>query len=150
MPPNRITFRTDMVRAIRAGTKTQTRRDNWKRWDGLKPGHLLWVGESFAFLPDGSVIYAADLPDPPKPDHARTKPGVTRWRPGFSMPMLKSRLTLKVTSARIEKLQAITQEDAKAEGVETIAHYRLLWNEINGNLAWERNPLVAVICFEVA
>jgi len=71
------------------------------------------------------------------------------WRPSIHMPRWASRITLEVVDVRIERLQDISEEDARAEGVrlnstthwETEARdaYRILWNEIN----LTPNPIVA-------
>lgn len=171
-----------MVRAILAGTKTQTRRiiqpagivkvhegiaytDRWDEEEGHGwrrdvrcpygvPGDHLWVKEAWTInncggrvslqesaWPDGwpvsSVRYCAtDLPFSEDPR--------TYWwnrRPSIFMPRWASRILLEVTEVRVQRLQDITEEDAKAEG------FGKLWREINGAGCWETNPWVWAVSF---
>jgi hypothetical protein len=80
------------------------------------------------------------------------------------MPKSAARTILQITDVRIERLQEISEEDAKAEGVEfpsqLIANnpkslsvaYRIgfieLWKFIYGAGSWESNPWVWVISFK--
>jgi len=119
------------------------------------PGDLLWVRETW-FDPQmdgGRVLYAADKPDV-HPIHRR--------RPSIHMPRWASRIMLRITDVRVERLQAISEDDARAEGCEPVgwidetdvgmSSYRegfsRLWNDINGPGAWDANPYVWVISFE--
>jgi hypothetical protein len=63
---------------------------------------------------------------------------------------------IRLTEIRRERLQDITEEDAKAEGCEwdyftAREDYRLLWESINKRKGtrWEDNPEVWVLTFEV-
>ncbi len=78
-----------------------------------------------------------------------------------------SRLTLIVTDVRVERLQDISEVDALAEGIvpcnEGFAltangecwgptakdSYRILWDAINGDGAWESNPWIVAVSFNV-
>jgi hypothetical protein len=129
-----------------------------------KPGDTLWVRETHALDVPGcedfwGVSYRADHHDP-------TGDGPTRirWRPSIHMPRFASRITLSVVDCHIERLQAITDEDAKAEGVlpaafckagrpagmEHVEAFEDLWNKINKKrgFPWDSDPLVWVISFE--
>lgn len=118
------------------------------------PGDTLWVRETWRaddFDPPGT-IYAADHPE--AVEEAR---GIIRWRPSIHMPRARARVTLRVTSVRVERLHAITEDDARAEGiaspsVQTGPHALLgrplatefgaLWRSINGAESWDANPWV--------
>jgi len=86
-----------------------------------------------------------------------------RWRPSIHMPRWASRITLEIVSVRVERLNDISEADAKAEGVngedEAIAAglewfdkprraFRFLWQSINGAGSWDANPWVWVVEFK--
>jgi hypothetical protein len=73
-----------------------------------------------------------------------------------------------VTDVRVERLQAISDADAIAEGLQAqtapnghityqvpglicsqtaVRGYRLLWDTINGDGAWDANPWVVAVSF---
>lgn len=64
------------------------------------------------------------------------------------MPRWACRITLEITGIRVERLQAISDDDACAEGVDT-AVYSRIWEEINGKGSWDLNSWVWVIEFKV-
>jgi hypothetical protein len=89
------------------------------------------------------------------------------WRPAIHMPRWASRLALDVIRIRVERLQDITEEDARAEGV-TFGEpqpaiingergevcffnardaFAYLWAAINGADSWKANPWVWVVDF---
>ena len=177
-----IIMSAPMVRAILAGTKTVTRRVVKPQPAGewAAPGRSacpygvagdrLWVRETWAELYKGTkahdVEYRAacgsgllgDLEDA----------GV-KWRPSIFMPRWASRIDMEIESIRVERLQEITEEDARAEGVTLTpcghpdcgpddSHgpsphrgaFCLLWNSINGKRAgcsWADSPWVWRIAF---
>ena len=89
-----------------------------------------------------------------------------RWRPSIHMPRWACRLVLPLVSVRVERVQDITEADAKAEGVERISagpgwecwmgygpssscktardSFRSLWISIYGQDSWDANPWVWV------
>lgn len=57
---------------------------------------------------------------------------------------------IRITRIRCEQVQEITEADARAEGVESVAAYRALWDSINGKTKgarWQDNPFVWVYEF---
>ncbi len=92
--------------------------------------------------------------------------GPARWKSPLFMPRWASRLELELTAVRVERLQAITEEDARAEGVTPFpvnpegdcwtdgkhrTAFEHLWNELHGwePNAWGLNPWVWVLTFDV-
>jgi hypothetical protein len=78
-------------------------------------------------------------------------PDTLRWIPSIHMPRWASRITLEVTGVRVERLMDISEDDARAEGVEAgpcyCIPYRRLWEQINGAGSWSANPWVWVVSF---
>ena len=82
-----------------------------------------------------------------------------KWRPSIHMPREYSRIQLEITDIRVERLNDISEGDAKAEGItieswerhcEQIAEvcFQRLWININGQDSWDENPWVWVIEFK--
>ena len=146
-----ILFAREMVLALRAGTKTQTRRlvtpqpDRWTHNDGqglrltmgkreLKfpfgvVGDRLWVREKWGYqrqflergAPAGGEFVYATEGSP-------AGATVAAWKPSLYMPRCACRMLLEVTSARAERLKQISADDARAEGCPP-----MLWE---GPVAW--------------
>lgn len=133
------------------------------------PGDRLWVRETHAIVPATAYRQSTgvrQIEDPSDPDMAaiyregweRSPP--SRWRPSIYMPRWASRLLLEVEEVRVERLQAITEEDARAEGVQPAETtdgdlsfalgFADLWDSINGKrpgCAWSENPWVWAVSF---
>lgn len=142
-----------------------------------EPGDALWVKETFCYadpefrIDGGAPIYYAATDDGVEASGFR-KDGQPRspWSSSMFMPRAASRITLRVTSVRVERVQAVSEADAWAEGVEPAstgrrvypgtgaafvetrrAGFEQAWNAINGKRApWSVNPWVWVVGFEVA
>jgi hypothetical protein len=137
------------------------------------PENKLWVRETWrplwASLGEGTEVeYRSDSATVVHPVCA--KPLITddRWRPSIFMPRWASRLTLEITEVRVERLADISEEDARAEGVERVhgdlfgvegvipfEHhypqdaYASLWESIHGPGSWGASPWVWAISFRV-
>ncbi len=190
-----ILFSTPMVKAIQEGRKTQTRRViqlPWKvkasrqtlfqeaefyRQLGIqrygKKGDRLWVRETWTsgyYDNDASVLtwYKAG----PCSAEVYRK---AKWKPSIFMPRVVCRYLLEVKDIWAEKIQDITEADAKAEGVNPFPlpkafakaiitgtevpqkhksyrfGFQMLWDYINEKrgYAWETNCWVNAIHFRI-
>lgn len=128
-----------------------------------QPGDVLWVRETFMRMPrEGFFNYKAHHPIFKYADDKiqLLKEFGLKWKPSIHMPKEAARIWLKVVNVRVERLHEITEQDAIAEGVETLGLYpgysvssrgkfEGLWNHINGAESWDSNPWVWVVEFEV-
>ncbi|BEM02898.1 hypothetical protein SM14VA4_04700 [Serratia marcescens] len=91
------------------------------------------------------------------------------WKPSIHMPREACRILLEITAVRVERLNDISEEDAKAEGVKPAGDmlpdypdtfltpkgdfatakvaFQRLWQSIYGEEGWAANPWVWVIEF---
>ncbi len=179
-----ILFNTEMVRAILDGRKSCTRRlvkffsgEN-PRWtgyikDGLmlyngknepcirkapyQPGDTLYVRETWKKALNGYYYYE----DWQRNDIA----DVTKWKPSIHMPKEATRIWLKVTNVRAERLQDIDGKGCVKEGIEE-EHLKYVGDEFVKGMfhdlwdstikksdldrySWDANPWVWVIEFEM-
>ncbi len=138
-----ILFSGDMVQAILAGRKTQTRRPikktasgrvqrgrkNWHIGDPdailacpYQVGMRLWVRETWAPIP--SLKPSGYFTDPKwlnrtawyRADNDKPTWGGP-WKPSIHMPRDACRFILRVTDVRVQRVQEISEEDAIAEGM---------------------------------
>ncbi|EML4687803.1 TPA: hypothetical protein U2L42_004569 [Citrobacter amalonaticus] len=128
-------------------------------------GDRIWVRETFSPVPDheepagcSALLYAADGNGP-----------YGKWVPSIHMPRWASRLTLEITGVRVERLNDISEEDARAEGIidggclncgepepcgcvnpqpDATDAFAYLWQSIYGKENWDANPWVWVIAFK--
>jgi hypothetical protein len=120
-----------------------------------QPGDRLWVRETFGYLVNAGrrTVYRADG-DPSDRFSGEAIAGM-KWKPSIFMRRSESRITLEVTDVRVERLQDISEEDAKAEGVGfhvggPVKAFETLWDSINGGRpwrCWDDNPWVWVVGF---
>lgn len=187
-----VIFSAPMVRALLDGRKTMTRRLAWSfvrrklardltsgnpclvddrgrttapsPWRNVEPGDRLWVRECWA----GYIEKMDGTTGVPWAHYRATDendflPGM-KWKPSIHMPRWASRLTLVVTSTKIERLQDISEADAKAEGwtprpevsADPEVHrdaardwFSDLWTDLHGVESWRSNPEVVALSFKV-
>lgn len=154
------------------------------------PGDRLWVRETF--MPDppingwpGDIEWnGCDRPISGVPEQYRTPFDVIfketwtgddlKWKPAIHMPRWASRIKLEIVKVRVERLQDITREDVRAEGIpETWGNgaiglrfpglqphewdnmrwdeqWKKCWDSINAERGfdWAQNPWVWVLDFK--
>jgi hypothetical protein len=149
--------------------------DDWGLKVPYQPGDILWVRETW--MPEteqgiltGGYIYKASN-NRPEPDGELP----LKWKPSIHMPREATRIFLKVKAVRVERVQDITEKDARAEGAAGYIRlpdeddtpftlelsplkdelhpriaFRYLWDSLNAKrgYSWDSNPWVWVIEFE--
>ncbi len=138
-------------------------------------GDRLWVREAWKTYQESDTGYCAvkykaggdmEITSDVKID--KSVMPTEHWRHAMFMPRWASRIMLEITEVRVQRLQDISNEDARAEGVDASPHrgatcgffetgidqcfgcsYRILWNQINGKSGngWDTNPFCWVVSF---
>lgn len=137
-----------------------------------KKGDRLWVRETIIRREIGSAFsgatYKADLTPVigVGPQGSYCNRAVIDWKwkrdilPSIFMPRWASRITLEITEVRAERLQQISYQDIRAEGIEEDLldvegnlryRFKQLWDSINAKrgYSWQDNPWVWIIIFKV-
>lgn len=146
-------------------------------WQKIKPGDNLWIREEHwrlgRWIQDGKTKTGRDKWrfSPANPDITvfyepmeayrgtyRGQFSSRYWkRRSFFMPRAVSRLTLVVTATKIEPVQAISHEDAVAEGMGIFPHsmsaqkrFSELWDTLHAKpgTTWAENPDVVAVSFQ--
>lgn len=147
-------------------------------------GDRLWVRETLRKQDDGCWTYDADGATVDLPAGHPRIPDMIAWAHhkesevcvSIHMPRWASRLTLTVTDVRVQRLQEISPEDARDEGVDRrsrsvvrqmwlfgatqeereaiylracVWEYEQLWDTINGAGSWDANPWIVAVSFTV-
>lgn len=191
-----ILFSGPMVRAILDGRKSMTRRvikpqpameldgeilpdgtggygwapvlPPWSKWP-YQIGDRLWVRETWYCDNPAAAQDAMSRMEGVYFKATEVEPQLFKWRPSIHMPRWASRITLEITSVRVERLQEITANDVIEEGINPIARmggipmcknkkgqyctareaFIDLWDTINGKTRpWLSDPWVWVIEFK--
>jgi hypothetical protein len=187
-----ILFSGGMVRAILDGSKTQTRRvakefNEMPSLDGIlkrfpdidvpvqkgcpygTPGDRLWVRETWAVQHEYDAFPPSAIGSSARWHYAATEDlGGLRKRPSIFLPRRGSRILLEITDVRVQRLQEISEDDARAEGVsdggclscgdsepcgcsnpqpDARDGFAWLWQSIHGSDGWHANPWVWAITF---
>lgn len=131
-------------------------------------GERIWVRETFRVhsraTDVATLVYRASVRNSwteqthRVPVSVCNKPATPeKWTPSIHMPRWASRLLLEITDVRVERLNNISECDAKAEGGPTectligdkyFPGFRSLWKSIYGEESWAANPWVWVIKFK--
>lgn len=130
-------------------------------------GNHLWVRESFLHE-KAEYEYSVSTTVPYLKAHtiyaADCRNGVkgAGFKPSIHMPRNLSRITLEITDVRVQRVQDISEEDAKAEGVQMPdkipeppswwsykQEFGYLWDSINGKRhPWANNDWVWALTFK--
>ena len=135
-----------------------------------QPGDRLWVRETsgLAVRRDamgGSGEFRVYRASNPGAVYCTTADGGSipiKWIPSIHMPRKACRILLEITDVRVELLNAISNQDAMAEGIGHLYNYdeskgvardasqrfSELWKSIYGEESWQSNPWVWVIEFK--
>lgn len=142
-------------------------RAGWMRCPYGMGGDRLWVRETWGLCdtepkdgPENAQIFYKAT------DESRRDMRYQKWRPSIHMPRWASRINLEITGIGIQRIQDISREDAREEGVTTnpyptktyqdwddpgvhVVLFSQLWDSVYAGTegSWDSNPWVWIIEF---
>lgn len=124
------------------------------------PGDRLWVRETWAVQHEYDAAAPSEIGASARWHYAATEDlGGLRKRPSIFLPRRGSRILLEITDVRVQRLQEISEEDARLEGAigalnDSIGDnwcareaFAALWESIHGSGSWDTNPWAWAITF---
>lgn len=95
-------------------------------------GGILYVRETWATPYGGEYRYRADYKDhdivAADRGNVSISANMVRWRPSIHMPKEAARMFGRVTGLRVQRVQDITDEEARREGCADRADFHRVWN----------------------
>ena len=140
------------------------------------PKDRLWVRETWAVQHEYDAAAPSEIDASARWHYAATEDlGGLRKRPSIFLPRLGSRILVEIIDVRVQRLQDISEDDARAEGIERVGgehscspwrnyllqpmapaalnssspchSFMTLWESINGTGSWDASPWVWAITF---
>jgi len=172
----RLSWSTKPPKSYRLAENETYRRAT--AWQNVKPGDRLWVRERMSRVAEAWQYEADKVAVALDRDHPAVSTMIA-WAhhyerdycPSIHMPRWASRLTLEVTAVKVERLQEISEDDARAEGIRQLRDgsgtwagregpgslvtpwlsareaFSDLWDSLHGAGAWVANPEVVALTF---
>lgn len=140
--------------------------DGWNAFECPygKVGDRLWVREAWAWPGEEYVLFKATHEHIQREMQSDPNNPQFTWKSPLFLPRWASRILLEIVSVRVERVQSISEEDAIAEGVDSVTmadvprqatmtrrcDYRQLWDKINSKRghSWDSNPWVWCVSFK--
>lgn len=133
-------------------------KENFQLWNLVSTESDEWDLINSEFLADRELSLFGSQPYTDSISYQASTKSDSPWRPSIHMPRWASRILLEIVDVRVERIQDISEEDCKKEGLDWERYHpgkdwpiqnvmRLAWNTTYPG-SWDRNDWVWVISFK--